>query len=65
MILGTDIYGGPGMGTSNSNGNIGLYISGSSAVLGSTSVYQIKMNGGSLGMGSGEIGIVMDQGGTV
>ena len=67
-ILMTDILGGPGTGTANSTaftqwtGNIGLYVNG--GTLGGTATKLISVTAGSLGLGSGEVGILIDGAGT-
>ncbi|TPW18754.1 MAG: PE-PGRS family protein, partial [Halothiobacillaceae bacterium] len=62
IILGFDIYGGPGVGTSIDTGNVGLFFASASAVLGSAATSQIYISAGSLGVGSFELGIHLDSG---
>ncbi|TPW16684.1 MAG: filamentous hemagglutinin family domain-containing protein, partial [Halothiobacillaceae bacterium] len=58
VILGTDIYGGPGVGTNatSSSGNIGIYVP-SGGVLGSSVANTLRLTAGSLGSGRNEYGI--------
>ena len=67
-IIMTDILGGPGTGTANSTafsqwtGNVGLYVNG--GTLGGSATKLISVIAGSLGLGSGEVGILVDGAGT-
>ncbi|TPW18436.1 MAG: hypothetical protein FD130_244, partial [Halothiobacillaceae bacterium] len=63
VILGTDLYGGPGIGVVGT-GNYGLYI-GSGGTIGDATLSYLTLSGGSLGIGSSEVGIVVDAGGAI
>ena len=63
VIIGTDLYGGPGTGVVG-NGNDGLYV-GSGGTIGDPTLSYLMLSGGSLGIGSSEVGLEIDSGGAL
>ena len=59
-IIASDVFGGPG-----SSNDIGFYISGAGASLGASFTNVLTITAGSLGTGTGEVGIQVDTGGTI
>ena len=66
-VIATDIYGGAGVGSATYNannqwqGDVGFYVNG--GTLGGATTRIVSITAGSLGTGSGEVGILVDQSG--